>query len=66
MLFKQNLISLRNVHVIINLPTKDLSDNRVTNMSKSFAHKMAAKTSWHRYGTKLRHCRPVYRKKQIK
>jgi len=21
---------------------------------------MAPKTSWHRYGTKLRHCRPVY------
>jgi len=21
---------------------------------------MAAKTSWHRYGTKLRHCHPVY------
>jgi len=22
---------------------------------------MAAKTSWHRYGTKLRHCHPMYR-----
>jgi len=21
---------------------------------------MAVKTSWHRYGTKLRHCHPVY------
>jgi len=21
---------------------------------------MAAKTSWHRYGTKLRHCDPMY------
>jgi len=21
---------------------------------------MAAKASWHRYGTKLRHCRPMY------
>jgi len=21
---------------------------------------MAAKTSWHRYGTKLRHCHPMY------
>ena len=30
-----------------------LSDNRVTHVSKSFTHKMAAKTSWHRYGTKL-------------
>ena len=24
--------------------------------AKSFTHKMAAKTSWHRYGTKFRHC----------
>ena len=23
--------------------------------------KMAAKINWHRYGTKLRHCRPMYR-----
>jgi len=38
-----------------------LSDIRVTNISKSFTHKMAAKTSWRRYGTKLRHCHPVYR-----
>ena len=30
-----------------------LSDNRVTNISKSFTHKMAAKTNWHRYGIKL-------------
>ena len=37
-----------------------LSDNRVTNISKSFTHKMAVKTSWHRYGTKLSHCRPMY------
>jgi len=28
--------------------------------SKSFTRKMAAKTTWHRYGTKLRHCHPVY------
>jgi len=31
----------------------------VTNISESFTHKMAAKTSWHRYGTKLRHCHPI-------
>jgi len=37
-----------------------LSDSRVTNMSKSFTHKMAAKTSWHRYITKLRHCHRMY------
>ena len=35
-------------------------DSRVTNISKSFTYKMAAKTSWHRYGTKLRHCRLMY------
>jgi len=28
--------------------------------SKSFTHKMAVKTSWHRYGTKYCHCHPVY------
>jgi len=27
---------------------------------KRFTHKMAAKTSWHRYGTKLRHCHHMY------
>ena len=37
-----------------------LSDITVTNISESFTHKMAAKTSWHRYGTKLRHCHPTY------
>ena len=34
--------------------------SRLTNIYKSFTHKMAAKTSWHRYGTKLRHCHPMY------
>ena len=29
--------------MIINLPTAYLSDSRVTNISKSFTHKMAAK-----------------------
>jgi len=37
-----------------------LSDITVTNISESFTHKMAAKTSWHRYGTKLRHCHHMY------
>jgi len=37
-----------------------LNDITVTNLSQSFTHKMAVKTSWHRYGTKLRHCHPVY------
>ena len=50
--------------MIINLPKKAyLSDNRITNISKSFTHKMVAKTSWHTYGTKLRHCDPMYREK---
>jgi len=26
----------------------------------SFTHKMAKKTSWHRHGTKLRHCHPMH------
>jgi len=37
-----------------------LTDIRVTNISKSFTHKMATETSWHRYGTKLRHSHPMY------
>jgi len=32
----------------------------VTDISQSFTRKMAAKINWHRYGTKLRHCRPMY------
>jgi len=28
--------------------------------SPSFTHNMTAKTSWHRRGTKLRHCHPMY------
>ena len=37
-----------------------LSDNRVTHVSKSSTHNMAAKSSWHRYGNKLRHCHRMY------
>ena len=40
-----------------NLPTNDI---RVTNISKSSTYKIAAETSWHREGTKLRHCHPMY------
>jgi len=36
-----------------------LSDSRVTDISQSFTHKMAAKTSWHRYAAKLRHGHPM-------
>jgi len=37
-----------------------LSDITVTNISKSLTYKMVAKIDWHRYGTKLRHCHPMY------
>ena len=59
---KFNQLVEENVHKIINLPTIKayLSDIRVTNISKSFTHNMAAETSWHRYGTKFRHCHPTY------
>jgi len=32
----------------------------VTSIFQSFTCKMAAKTSWHGYGTKLRHCHCMY------
>ena len=31
-----------------------------TDGSKSFTYKMVPKTSWHRFGTKLRHCHLMY------
>ena len=37
-----------------------LSAITVTNISKSFTHKMAAIINWYRYGTKLRYCYPMY------
>ena len=37
-----------------------LCHNTVADISKSFAYNMAAKTSWHRYKTNLRHCHPMY------
>ena len=47
--------------MIINVQKKRIYVTcRVTNISKSFTHKMAAKTSWHRYGTELRHCHLMY------
>ena len=47
--------------MIINLLTKRtyLSNITVTNISRSFTRKMVAKTGWHRYGTKLRHCHHI-------
>jgi len=37
------------------------SDITLTNISASFTYKMAAKINRHRYGTKLRHCHPMYK-----
>ena len=37
-----------------------LSAITVTIIFRSFTYKMAAKTGWHRYGTKSRHCHPMY------
>jgi len=38
-----------------------LSAITVTNIYQSSIYKMEAKIRWHRYGTKLRHCQPMYR-----
>ena len=46
--------------MIINVQKKRIYVTcRVTNISKSFTHKMAAKISWHTCGTKLRHCHHI-------
>ena len=58
---KFNAQAYENVRVIIKLANKAyLSDITVVNISESFTPKMAAKTSWHRHESKLRHCRPMY------
>jgi len=49
--------------MITDLPTKHYIT--VTNISKSFTYKMAAKINRHRYGTKLRHRRPMYNNKML-
>ena len=43
------------------IPLRYLSDITVANIAGSFTHKMAAKTSWHRYESNLRHCHRMYR-----
>jgi len=58
MLFKEDLTIQLKKHVHI-IEKAYLSDNRLANISKSFTHKMATKTSWHGYGTKLRYCHPM-------
>jgi len=60
-LFKWNWISLRKCpydHWLTN--NAYLSVITVTNISKNFTYKMAAKINWHKYGTKLRHYHPLY------
>jgi len=44
-----NQLVEENVHMITNQPGGKayLSDIKVTNISKSFTHKIVAKTSWH-------------------
>jgi len=37
-----------------------ISSNQQSSIFQSFTYKMAARTSWHRYGTKLRYCHPMY------
>jgi len=46
--------------MIINEAYLGLIDIMVANICHSFTRKMAPKTSRHRYGTKLRHCHPMY------
>ena len=57
---KFNQLVQENVHDHQPADKAYLNDIKVTNISKSFTHKMAAETSWHRYGTKLRHCHSMY------
>jgi len=46
--------------MIINLPTSVFQWQQSKNISKNFTYKMAANTSWHRYGMKLCHSHPMY------
>ena len=59
---KLNQLVEENIHIITDLAYQQSVSQRypVTNIYQSFTYKMAAKINWHRYGTKLRHCHPVY------
>jgi len=58
---KLNQLVYGSVCVFINLSKKaHLSDITARNIYMSYTRKMVAKTSWHRYGAKLRHCHPMY------
>ena len=50
-----------NVHTITSLPITRFKHYYSNQHLSEFYLKIAAKTSWHRYGTKLRHCQPMYR-----
>jgi len=57
---KLNQLVSENVHTITGLPISVyLSAITVTSIFQNVTHKMAAETSWHGYGTKLRHRRPM-------
>jgi len=43
--------------MITNLTSNDMT---LTNSSQSFTHKMVVKTSWHKYGARVRCCQPGY------
>ena len=58
---KLNKLVYENVYTTTSLPTKRIQVLLRNQHFQSFTYKTAAKTSWHRYGTKLRHCHPVYR-----
>ena len=48
--------------MITDLPTKRIYTRYHSgkHFSGVFTYKMAAKINWHRHGTKLRHCHPMY------
>jgi len=48
--------------MIINLSTKLFKQyhSNKKHLSEFYPQYGSAKTSWHRYGTKLRHCHPMY------
>jgi len=58
---KLNQLVQENVRIITDLPIKRIKRyHSDKNFLDFFAYKMAAKINWHRYGTKLRNCHPMY------
>jgi len=67
--FTMLVVLLNRNQLVLKMPTWSLTYRESVfqwqqskNISKSFTYKMAAKTSWHRCRTKLRHGHPVYRR----